>query len=131
MSTGNVQGTLMISPFYGAGATGIPLGPSSEQAHAPGLVNVPWRLVGEFVFLSVSLLANSSTIWCTGEFLSSGDPNVAGSGLSVPFGSSSPVTIDSLGPIGNASGALNIAATFAAPQVTASISAKYCFTRSR
>jgi hypothetical protein len=134
MSTGSVQGRLMISPFYGAGTsagtTGIALGPSPEQGYASGLVNVPWRLSGELVFRSVSLLASSSTVWCTGTFLSAGDPSIEGSGLSIPFGSIAPITIDSRGPVGFMSGALNISATFSAAQVTASISAQYAYVRS-
>jgi hypothetical protein len=131
LSTGDFQGTLKIEPFYGATTAALSLGPSAEQAYVPGLVNVPWRLKGELVFRSVSLSSSSSSIWCTGEFLSSADPSIEGSGMTIPFGSNRAITIDSLGPVGNTSGALNFAATFAAPQVTASISAQYCFVRTR
>jgi hypothetical protein len=128
MSTGDVGGTLRISPFYGAG-TSISLGTSPEQTYVPGLVKVPWRIVGEIVFLSVSQLASSSTVWCTGEFMSASDPSMEGSGLSIPFGSSNAVTVDSKGPISTTSGALNISATFASRQLSASISAQYGFVR--
>jgi hypothetical protein len=130
MSTGDYQGTLMISPYYGASTAAISLGPSKEQAYVPGLVDVPWRIVGTLVFRTVSLVTGSSTVWCTGEFLSGGDPNIEGSGLTIPFGTTLATKIDSKGPIGDVSGALNIAVTFAAPQVTASISAQYALVRS-
>jgi hypothetical protein len=121
ITTGNFQGTLTLSAFYGSGLSGIPLGSSPAQAYPTGMTNAPWRIVGELAFISVSLLASSSKIWCTGELLSMR--------LSIPFGTKSPVTVDSKGPAGSTSGGIALMATFTADKLSASMSAQYAFMR--
>jgi hypothetical protein len=127
LSTGSDPGTLVISPiFYGGLKGGIALGPSAAQAYVPSLANVPWRIDGEIIFQSVSLLAgSSSTVWCTGRFMSQGDSTVAGSGLIIVFGNLAASNVDM-----TRSGSLNFTATFSSALGKGSIKSQYSVLRS-
>lgn len=118
MTTG-ASGTLVVTPVFGpstaqSGLTGaVVLGASAAQTVIPSLTNVPWRLEGELVFRSVSLVATSSTVWCSGTFSSQGAIATAGSAMVIAFGSTAAVNVDTLGTGAAGSfGALNFGITF-------------------
>jgi hypothetical protein len=118
MTTGTA-GTIVVTPVFGpstaqAGLTGaVSLGASAAQTYVASLTNVPWRLEGELVFRTIALVATTSTAWCSGVFSSQGTLATAGSGLTVVFGSTAAVNVDTLGTGAAGSfGALNFGITF-------------------
>jgi len=118
MTTGTA-GTIVVTPVFGpstaqAGLTGaVSLGASAAQTYVASLTNVPWHMEGELVFRTVSLVATTSTAWCSGRFVSQGTLATAGSGLTVVFGSTAAVNVDTLGTGAAGSfGAMNFGITF-------------------
>jgi len=128
MTTGTA-GTIVVTPVFGpstaqAGLTAaVSLGASAAQNYVASLTNVPWRMEGELVFRTVSLVATTSTVWCSGQFVSQGTLATAGSGLTVVFGSTAAVSVDTTGTAAAGSfGALNFGITFS---VASTVQAAY------
>lgn len=118
MTTGTA-GTLVITPVFGpstaqAALTGaVSLGASAAQTYVASLTNVPWYMEGAIVFRTISQVATTSTAWCSGAFHSQGTLATAGSGLTVVFGSTAAVNVDTTGTAAAGSfGAINIGITF-------------------
>lgn len=118
MTTGTT-GTMVITPVFGpstaqvALTAGVVLGASAAQTYVASLTNVPWIMRGCLVFRSISLVATSSTCWLSGSFHSQGTLATAGSGLTVVFGSTAAVSVDTTGTAAAGSfGALNFGITF-------------------
>lgn len=119
--------TLVIDPFHGpgtaqspaAGGTDMTSGPA--QTVAASLTNIPWRMEGELIYRTISAAATVSTAWLTGMFSTQGTLATAGSGCSVPFGSTAAVSVDTTGggTLGTY-GALNFAFTFSVTGATIS-----------
>lgn len=118
MTTG-LTGTMVITPVFGPSSAqvaltaGVVMGASAAQTYVASLTNVPWHMEGELVFRTVSLAATTSTAWLTGRFVSQGTLATAGSGLTVVFGSTAAVSVDTTGTAAAGSfGALNFGITF-------------------
>ena len=118
MTTGTT-GTMVITPVFGpstaqvALTAGVVMGASAAQTYVASLTNVPWRLEGELVFRTISAVATTSTAWLTGSFTSQGTLATAGSALTVVFGSTAAVSVDTTGTAAAGSfGALNFGITF-------------------
>jgi hypothetical protein len=111
------SGTLVVDPYHGPGtsatAFGTDLGASPAQTMTVSLSSIPWWIEGHLVYRSISSAATGSTAWITGSFFSQGTLATAGSGWSIPFGSTAAVSVDTTGG-GSAGtfGALNFAVTF-------------------
>lgn len=118
MTTGTA-GTIVITPVFGpstaqVGLTaGVVLGASAAQTYVASLTNVPWYMSGALVFRTITQAATTSTAWLSGAFHSQGTLATAGSGLTVVFGSTSAVSVDTsgLGAAGSF-GAINFGITF-------------------
>lgn len=128
MTTGTA-GTIVITPVFGpstaqSGLTaGVVLGASAAQTYVASLTNVPWHLEGEIVFRTISMVATTSTAWLSGAFHSQGTLATAGSGLTVVFGSTAAVSVDTTGTAAAGSfGALNFGITFS---VASTLTAQY------
>lgn len=128
MTTGTA-GTIVVTPVFGpstaqvALTAGVVLGASAAQTYVASLSNVPWHMEGELVFRTISLVATSSTVWCSGRFVSQGTLATAGSGLTVVFGSTAAVSVDTTGTAAAGSfGALNFGITFS---VASTVTAEY------
>lgn len=118
MTTGTA-GTIVITPVFGpstaqvALTAGVVLGASAAQTYVASLTNTPWHLDGCLVFRTISQVATSSTCWLSGSFRSQGTLATAGSGLTVAFGSTAAVSVDTTGTAAAGSfGALNFGITF-------------------
>lgn len=118
-------GTLVIDPVHGNGATsttgGTDMGASPAQTVTASLANIPWVMNGTLVYRTISSAATSSTAWLTGVFYSQGTLATAGSGWTIPFGSTAAVSVDTTGT-GTAGtfGALNFYVTFSVTGATIS-----------
>jgi hypothetical protein len=128
MTTGTA-GTIVVTPVFGpstaqAALTGaVSLGASAAQTYVASLTNVPWHMEGELVFRTISAVATTSTVWCSGRFVSQGTLATAGSGLTVVFGSTAAVSVDTTGTAAAGSfGALNFGITFS---VASTVTAEY------
>jgi hypothetical protein len=117
-------GTLIITPFYGPGASAtsftgaVSMGPSPAQTVTASLASQPWMMDGYLTFRSISSAASASTAWLTGTFRSQGTLATAGGGWTIPFGSTAAVTVDTSGTVSNASGCLTFAVTFSVTGAT-------------
>jgi len=126
MTTGTT-GTMVITPIHGPGSSqtagGTVMGASAAQTYVASLTNVPWHMEGELVYRTITDASTTSTAWLTGRFVSQGTLATAGSGLTVVFGSTAAVSVDTSG-LGAAGvfGALNFGFTFG---VASTVTAEY------
>ncbi len=121
------SGTLTIDPFHGPGtaalgsvmAGGTSMGISPAQSVAAVATNIPWILDGYLVYRLISNVATTSTAWLTGMWHTQGTLATAGSGCTIPFGSTAVVSVDTTGSgtLGTY-GALNFAFTFSVSGAT-------------
>lgn len=117
------SGTLIIDPVFGNGtsttAGGTDLGASAAQTITVSLASQPWIMEGYLAFRTISGVATTSTAWLTGAFHVSGTLATAGSGCTIPFGSTAAVSVDTTGT-GSAGtfGALNFYVTFSTTGAT-------------
>lgn len=118
MTTGTA-GTMVITPVFGpstaqvALTAGVVMGASAAQTYVASLTNVPWYMSGALTFRTISAVATTSTAWLSGSFHSQGTLATAGSGLTVVFGSTAAVSVDTTGTAAAGSfGALNFGLTF-------------------
>lgn len=118
------SGTLVITPFYGLGASAISftgavsLGASAAQTTTVSLSSAPWRMEGELVFRSISSAASGSTCWLTGSFSSQGTLATAGSEFGIMCGSTAAVSVDTTGTVANAFGSIFFTVTFSVTGAT-------------
>jgi hypothetical protein len=117
--TTGTTGTMVITPVFGpstaqtalTGAT--VLGASAAQTYTASQTNIPWFLEGKLVFRTISQVATSSTVWCSGSFWSVGAIASAGSAWVQTFGSTAAVSVDTTGTgTAGSFGALNFGITF-------------------
>lgn len=113
------SGTLVITPYYGPGASAtsftgaVSMGASPAQSVPAVATTIPWRMEGELVFRSISSAATGSTAWLTGVFTTQGTLATAGSGMAIPFGSTAAVSVDTTGAAAAGGwGALTFVVTF-------------------
>jgi hypothetical protein len=118
MTTGTA-GTMVVTPVFGPSSaqsalTGATvLGASAAQTYVASLTNVPWYMEGRIVFRTISQVATSSTVWCSGCFWMQGTLATAGLGMANPFGSTAAVSVDTTGTgTAGSFGAINIGITF-------------------
>lgn len=117
--TTGTTGTMVITPVFGPSTaqtalTGaVSLGASGAQTYTASQTNIPWYMEGRLVFRTISLVATSSTVWCTGFFASVGAIGTAGSAWVQTFGSTAAVSVDTTGTgTAGSFGALNFGITF-------------------
>lgn len=120
------NGTLTLDCFYGPGTSTTAFGTSmvtgAAQTITTGGPQVPWRLKGEVIFLTISPTATSSTVWATGQFETQGTLATAGGGMDIIFGSTAAVSVDTTGTgIAGTFGALNFAVSFSAISGTVTV----------
>jgi len=108
ITLGSADGTLVITPFYGAEVSGVNLGGSLASPYTASMSPIAWHLKGQIIFQDVVIEPGLSTILCSGAFTMNSNPAV-----SVVFGSTDPIQVDTSKFTRAASGALNFAATFA------------------
>ncbi len=120
-------GTLVITPYYGAGSSttswtnAVSLGASPAQTVTASLSSIPWIMEGYLVFRTISSAATSSTAWMTGVFHSQGTLATAGLGWTIPFGSTAAVSVDTTGTAANglqSYGSLTFSVTFSVTGAT-------------
>jgi hypothetical protein len=118
MTTGTT-GTMVITPFFGPGTaqvgvtSAVSLGASGAQTYTASQTNIPWHMDGCLAFRTISQVATSSTVWCSGSFRSVGAIATAGSAFVMAFGSTGAVSVDTTGTGAAGSfGALNFGITF-------------------
>jgi len=127
ITLGSDDGTLVITPFYGAEVTGVNLGQSLPSAYKADTHPVSWHLKGQIIFQDVVLEPGLSRIQCGGSFTMNSHPAVT-----ILFGSKDFIQVDTSKFSKRASGALNFAATFAPSALNAthpSISTGYAVLR--
>ena len=117
--TTGTTGTMTITPVFGPSTaqvalTGaVVLGASQAQTYTPSLTNVPWYAEGRIVFRTISQVATSSTVWCSGFFSAPGVAGTADSSWVQTFGSTAAVSVDTTGTGAAGSfGAINFGITF-------------------
>lgn len=118
MTTGTA-GTIVITPVFGpstaqSGLTAaVSMGASAAQTYVASLTNVPWHMRGCIAWKVISAVATTSTAVLSGSFHSQGTLATAGSGLTVVFGSTAAISVDTTGTAAAGSfGALNFGFTF-------------------
>ena len=123
--TTGTAGTLVITPWFGGGGTGVGvnMGASIAQQYTPSITNAPFLVEGYLSFRTISMTATTSTAWLTGQLQTIGVAGTAGSDWAQTFGSTAAVSVDTSGlATAHTFGALNFSATFS---VASTISAQW------
>ena len=83
----SAQGNLTVTPIWGTTTAGTSLGASAATALTASLTNVPWFLEMFVYCRSISNVASSSTLVCSGNL-------ACPTNVSVPFGGAAVTTCD-------------------------------------
>lgn len=83
--------SLIITPKYGTG--GVVLGASPAQL-LPVMSNIPWFLEADLVFYSIGATGANSKAVLSGVMHMQGTIATAGTGTTIPFGSTAAVSVD-------------------------------------
>jgi hypothetical protein len=124
--TTGLTGTMVITPFFGGGGTGVGvnMGASGAQTYTASQTNIPFMVEGYLIFRTISMVATTSTAWLTGMWTSVGAIATAGSAWVQTFGSTTAaISVDTSGlATAHTFGALNFSITLS---VAGTVSAQW------